>query len=63
MNAVVVVFVLVALAGATLECLGRLSSHRCPTIADVARFVHMRRLGGWILFLTWAFVGWHLLAS
>lgn len=63
MNTVVFVFVLVGVAGVALECVGRFTGHRCPTITDVARFVHVRRLGGWILFLTWALVGWHLLAS
>ncbi len=63
MNAAATVFVLIALIGLVLDVIGRIGVRRCPTISDVARFVHRRRIGGWLLFAMWAFVGWHLLAS
>jgi len=59
----VVVFVLVTGVGITLDLIGRYTSQRCPTIGTVARAIHRRRFGGWLLFIMWAVVGWHLLAS
>ncbi len=57
------VFVSIAIAGLVLDFVGRFVTPRCPTITDIARYVGRHRFGGWLLFLTWAFVGWHLLAS
>jgi hypothetical protein len=61
--AALVVFALVTVTGVALELVGRLTSPRCPTISHIARAVHRRRFGGWLLFAMWAAVGWHLFSS
>jgi hypothetical protein len=63
MTFAVVVFGVIALIGVTLDVIGRHVSRRCPTISDIASYIHRRRFGPWLLFAMWAAVGWHLLAS
>ena len=61
-TAATLVLLTILAVGAFLNALGHATRGRWPTLGDVARTIHRHRWGGWVLFLTWALVGWHLLA-